>query len=131
MVGDGRVGDVRAPQPRHVASDATIVLVASPALALPNAAAVLSMTLQATPALIGDPLLGRSHLVGIVTGNTAEPPFAHLVATANLHLLYLTHGFVVLGHVLGLHEYRPERLQRQAGAEIVQAVPVPDQPFFA
>src|SRR5262245_65716548 len=86
VVGDGRVHDVRAGRPRHVAGDATVVGVGPPALGRFQRTGPFVVARQAAVAVIGDSFRLLRDRVRVVTGNAAQPTLARPEAAADVHL---------------------------------------------
>jgi len=88
------------------------------------------MTRQAAVAVVGDSPLGPDPDVGVVARHTPQllRLGAALEATAAVHLLDVVDGLPIATGCVGGDEDRPERIQGEPRAEIVQPSTLADNP---
>jgi hypothetical protein len=91
------------------------------------------MAAQAPPAVEAHPPVRTDVPVGIVAGNTSQLVGAAraLIALAQIHLLDVVDGPPRVLCFAGQHENGQERLQRHAGAVVVQVPAMPDDALFS
>src|SRR5437016_4291293 len=86
MVCNGSMGNIGFAG-RHMASDATILLILFPALPFRKRATLFTVTMETAIPVVGHPLFGGGQLVRIVTACAAHAITACSEAAAGVHLL--------------------------------------------
>lgn len=111
MVRRSGMGDIRVFRAGHVTGGAIIVPAPREAVRGRQTTSALGVAFEAATAVICRLLFGRRQLVGIVAGDTPQSSLAADVALTFVHLFNLPNkpAFVLAS---GLHEHRPEPLER-------------------
>jgi hypothetical protein len=94
-------------------------------------ARVLTVAFQASSAVVIDFFIGRRHSMRIVAGSATQLAVTLQKATTFVHLLHLTHDWIVGALLFALYEDGPKQMKRQARPKVKNGAPSAKDPNLA